>query len=113
MERIYHDDSLLEDKTTPDYKTALAICGIMDVIEQLEAEPDKENIDYDFDETRFHIQGVLEEFRSEEQAIEYAQKIPIHNENGTTYHITQVLRGTATQQYPYCTFHMTALQDII
>ncbi len=111
MDRIYHDESLLEDKTTPDYKTAFAICSIMDVIEQLESEPDKENIDYDFYSTRFHIRGINEEFLSEQQAVEYTRKMPVNSKNGVTYHITQVLKGTITQTYPYCTFHMTSPQE--
>ena len=111
MERIYYDDTLLEDKTTSDYQTALAICTLMDVIEQIEAEPYREWVEYDFDETRYRIAGLPDEFFTEGDACSYAAQTVENNTNGKTFTIIQRMKGDVTQEYLHATFHVASLQE--
>jgi len=94
MERIFHDDTILDDKETYDYKVAAAICRIMDVIEQIEEEPDTEELDYDFDEFKYHVKGIPAEFHSEEQMIDYIKALPTSVQRNRTFVMSHSYKGT-------------------
>jgi hypothetical protein len=110
MKRIFNDDTLLEDKETPDYKTAFAICSIMDVIEQIEEEPDYEEIQYDFDEVKWHVKGYDDEFYTEGQMLEFLFGLPEAVKTDKTFVMSRSYKGSVEQWFKSGTYHIATLE---